>query len=107
MSDLNLTVAIAYTVHSSDSEVRSSDKGVYKDISIANKMAIGSGWWGSNGEVKLLENIFEDEKGRLYQVKFLGYPTNEDEEHKKNLLESIKSKLTDEELNFINKNKIV
>ena len=35
MSDLNLTVAIAYTVHSSDSEVRSSDKGVYKDISIA------------------------------------------------------------------------
>lgn len=106
MADLELNVAVAYTVHSTDSETTSSDKGVYKDVSIANKKSIGAGWYGSNGEVRPLYDIFEDEKGKLYQVKCLGYPTNESEEHKQKLLKSITSKLTDEELEFISKNKI-
>ena len=103
--DLNLKVAVAYTIHVPVDERTSKDIGVYKDVSIANKKSFGAGWYGSNGEVRHLENIFEDDKGILYQVKCLGYPTNESEERKENLLKSIKSKLSEEELDFIFSNK--
>lgn len=97
MSTLTLKKIDAYTVNSSDDEMRSSDKGVYRNSSVAAVRAVKSGWYGSDGTVKNIE-VWEDENGDLYTLKKLGKFTDEAEKYKENLMTSIKSKLTNEEM---------
>jgi hypothetical protein len=101
MSELKLKPINAYTVYSSDDEMRSSNKGVYKDYNIASTKAIGSGWYGSNGEVKSLNDVYEDESGELYTVKHVGKFTDVAEKFREDTLASIKSKLTKAELELL------
>lgn len=101
MSDLKLKPVKAYTVYSSDDEMRSSEKGVYKDYNIASTKAKGSGWYGSNGEVRDKKDVYEDEAGELYQVKKLGKFTDVAEKYKEDTIASIKSKLTKEDLELL------
>lgn len=91
----------AYTVYSSDDERSGSEKGIYKDFGFASKRAIGSGWYGSNGEVLEKKNIYEDETGELYIVKHVGKFNDVEEKIKEDTLASIKSKLSKEELDFL------
>ena len=101
MSELKLKPIKAYTVYSSDDEMRPSNKGVYKDYNIASTKAVGAGWYGSNGEVKDLNDVYEDESGELYTVKHVGNFTDADEKLKEDTLASIKSKLTKAELELL------
>jgi len=101
MSELKLKLVKAYTVYSSDDERHSSNKGVYQDYNIASTKAVGSGWYGSNGEVKDLNDVYEDESGELYTVKHIGKFTDVAEKFKEDTLASIKSKLTKEELELL------
>jgi hypothetical protein len=98
MTNLSLTKVSAYTVNSADSETTSSDKGLYSDLNIATVKAKGAGWYGSNGEARGLLDIWQDEYGDLYQVTPLGKFTDVAEKYKEDLVNSIKSKLTPEEL---------
>jgi hypothetical protein len=98
--ELILKKATAYTVHSSDSDRTSSNKGAYKDFNIATVRAKGSGWYGADGEVKMIE-VWEDKDGNLFTVKPIGKYTDEDEKYREETLKSIKSKLTKEELKLL------
>lgn len=76
MEKLTLIKVSAYTINSSDDEIRSSDKGVYKSQPIAYQKSKKSGWYGSDGTVKMLDNIYEDIDGVLYSVKKIGKYTD-------------------------------
>lgn len=106
MNELKLKPIEAWTVNSSDDERRSSNKGVYRNYSEATKKAPNSGWYGSNGTVEKLKNIFEDENGDLYEVKPLGKSTDDKEKYELKMKQQISSKLTEEEIKFIKENKI-
>lgn len=101
MNKLELTPIDAYTVNSADDEYRSSDKGIYRSLAIAEQFSKGSGWYGSDGTVESKENVFVDPNGILYEVKLIGYFTDEAQQMKKDLMESIKSKLSPEEFEMI------
>lgn len=97
----NLTKVVAYTIHSQDDERTSSNKGVYKDSSIASAKAHKSGWYGTDGDVRQIDDIFQDENGELYNVKYIGQYTDVSEKIKEDTIASIKSKLTDAELKLL------
>lgn len=101
MKDLNLKKVKAYTIYSQDDDIRSSNKGVYKDCNIASLKAVGAGWYGSNGIVKDLENIYEDENGELYEVIKKGKFTDTEEKFREDTILNIKKKLTKSELDLL------
>lgn len=100
---MKLRKITAWTVYSADSDTQSSEKGVYQERSLAEAKSRGSGWYGSNGEVREKTDVWQDlETGELYQVKCLGHFTDLEEARRKRMAESIKSKLTEEEIKFLN-----
>lgn len=99
---LNLNPIQAFTVNSPDDEYRSSDKGIYRTKEIAQSKCKNAGWYGSAGKVEEKDDIYIDENGTLYEVTKLGGFTDEDIRKKNDLIESIKSKLTQEELALLN-----
>ena len=101
MTELKLKPITAYTINSADDERGSSDKGIYRNWEIANAKAPKSGWYGSNGTVETLKNIYEDEDGDVYRVVKFGKSTDDLEAYTKSMSETIKSKLTPEELEFL------
>ena len=92
----------AYTINSADNEYSSSNKGVYKDYNIASTKAKGSGWYGSNGTVEDVTDLYQDVNGVLYKIKLIGKFTDEEEKYRTDTINSIKSKLTKEELELLN-----
>lgn len=101
MSELKLKKVTAYTVNSSDDEWKSSDKGVYKDSRIASTKTKGAGWYGSDGEVREMKDVYEDENGELYTVKHIGKYMDVEEKFREETIASIKTKLTKEELDLL------
>jgi len=99
----NLEKVNAYTVNISVDEYDCKDTGLYNTHAIATEKAKRAGWYGSDGTVKQLENIYVDDEGILYSVNKLGMFTDVKEAKDKELLESIQSKLTPEELEFAKK----
>ncbi len=97
MAELKLKSIRAFTIYSSDDERRGSEKGIYSRYDIAAAKAVGSGWYGSNGEVKEKDDVYEGEDGELYVVKHVGKFTDVSEKFKEDTIASIKSKLTKEE----------
>lgn len=97
---LILTSVTAFTIHSADDEYRSSNKGLYKDLSVANLKAPKSGWYGGDGVVRPMDDIWEDEEGNPYRVTPLVY-TDVLMNKEAQLKASIKSKLNEEELKFL------
>ena len=97
---LNLVKKKAWAIKSSDSEASSSIKGYYKDSSLAHIESKGCGWYGSDGEV-ICVTVYEDEQGKVYSVEDLGKYRDDDEVIKEKTLNSIKEKLTTEELAFL------
>lgn len=100
MEKLILYPIDAYTIYSADNEYTSSEKGLYSSYEVALKKSIGSGWYGSNGEVRKKQNVYQDEVGTLYTAHKIGEFTDIGNKRKDELYASILSKLTDEELNF-------
>jgi hypothetical protein len=98
--ELHLKKTSGYTVNSSDSEYASSDKGLYRNYNYASTKAKGSGWYGADGEVRDVE-VWQDQNGELYSVKHVGKFQDDEEEFRKNVMNSIKSKLTQEELKIL------
>lgn len=103
--NLNLKMVEAYTVHSQDDERRSSDKGIYTTWESANKKTKGSGWWGSDGRV-IEKIVYVDSEGEVYEVKKLGKFTDLSEEYNLKMSEAIKSKLSKEEIEFLNSGRL-
>lgn len=101
MTELKLKPITAYTINSADDERKSSDKGIYRNYSIASQKAPKSGWYGSDGTVETLNGIYEDENGDVYRVTKFGKSTDDLEVYTKSMSETIKSKLTPEELEFL------
>ena len=97
---LQLEAVTAYRVHSSDDEMRSSDKGLYLHLGEAEKAAKGSGWYGSDGAVKTV-TVYRDADGVVYLLEKFGKFTEIAEEEKKKNKESILAKLSAEELKLI------
>ncbi len=98
---LTLKKVTAYTVYSSDDDRSSSEKGSYKDANIAAVKAKGSGWYGSNGEVRVKKDVYEDEEGTLYKVTSIGQFVDVSEDAVQAVINSIKSKLSAEELSLL------
>jgi len=105
MTELKLKPITAYTINSADDERRSSDKGIYRRYQVALDNAPKSGWYGSNGTVETLKDIYEDEHGDVYRVTKFGKSTDDLEEYNQMMREVINSKLTPEELKFLKENK--
>ena len=97
---LTLRPIKAYTVLSSDNERSSSKKGIYSSFATASASAKASGWYGSDGTVLDVE-AYIDSNGEVYTLNKLGKFTDAIEDFKKTTLDSIKSKLTKEELEFL------
>lgn len=97
----HLTKIDAYTVNSSDDEYRSSNKGVYRNYTTAFNKTEGAGWYGAKGEVENIE-VWQDNEGNLYTLKHLGRGfTDEIQKQEEDMLSNIKSKLNNEELEFL------
>lgn len=101
----NLEKVNAYTIRLQVSERETKQVGVYNTYAVASEKAKGAGWYGTDGEVYELENIYVDDNGILYNVKKLGDFTDVKEKKEQTLLESVTAKLTAEEMDFI-KNKL-
>ncbi len=99
--DFKLKPVQAFTLSSDDNEYSSSIKGVFKDYNIAVVKAKGSGWYGSDGEVREAFDIFEDENGNLYRVTQVGDFVDINEKYKEDTIASIKTKLSKEELTLL------
>jgi hypothetical protein len=99
-NELNLVKKKAWAINSSDSEVSSSIKGYYKDSSLAHIESNGCGWFGSDGEV-ICVTVYEDEEGKVYSVEDLGKYRDDEEVVKEKIINSIKEKLTTDELVFL------
>lgn len=96
---LKLEKLTAFAVNSSDDEWKSSIKGYYRQRSVAEVKAVGSGWYGSNGQVVPVD-VYTDGK-ILYRVEIIGMFTDEAAGFHNNLVNSIKSKLTKAELELL------
>lgn len=100
MDKLNLTKVSAWAVEASLDERRSGIKGYYKDRNIASVDAKGAGWYGSDGEA-IPVDLYEDEQGNIYTLKCEGAYKDVDRKYKEEAMESIKAKLTTEELKLL------
>lgn len=90
----------AFAVNSSDDGKSSSIKGYFKDYNVASVKSKGSGWYGADGEVKSVD-VWADGEGNIYDLKPLGKYTDEAEKYRQETMQSIKSKLTKEELELL------
>jgi hypothetical protein len=93
MNKLELTPVKAYTLRVSVDEMRNATKGMYKNYGAALTDCVGAGWYGSNGEVEIVTNAFEDASGKLYTVNCYGLPTDEKKAHEEKLKAGLKIKL--------------
>ena len=100
-TELTLKKVTAYTVYSSDNEWTGSEKGSYKSSDIASVKAKGAGWYGSDGQVRVKKDVYSDEEGNLYNVTKIGKFIDELEKEYQAVINSIKSKLTPEELHLL------
>lgn len=96
-------VTIYYLHDYGDIGMQTVITGPYADYAIAKEKSIKSGWYGGDKVIKE-EEAYQDVDGKLY--KKLGLPLELKEEKKKKLKNSITSKLTPEEIEFIKNNKI-
>lgn len=98
-----LTPVKAFAVYASDDDKSGSIKGYYSTRIIAEIKTKGAGWYGSNGEV--LEKTLYSDGTNIYEVKNLGMFGDVAEKFKEDMTASIKSKLTQAEWDFLNKQK--
>lgn len=103
MNQLVLTETTAYTVRAAINEWQSNTKGIYSAYSAAQIDCKEAGWYGSDGKVETMINIYTDGE-KLYEVKCIGEFTDKAAESKKEMLEKIKAKLTPEEWDFYSQN---
>lgn len=100
-SPILLTPVTAYSNYGSDG-YHDHRVGIYRSLSIAHKDAVEHpNGWGSD-TVKS-ENFFIDEEGNLYEIFSCGRFKDVEREEKEEILDSIKKKLTDVELEFLTK----
>ena len=102
MIQLVLTQVNGYAVRASDDERSSSIKGYYKEYHTASKAAENAGWYGSNGTVEPTQ-LYEDNEGNIYVIKYAGKYTDVAKKEREELISSINSKLTKEELELLKK----
>jgi hypothetical protein len=100
-NELKLKKVRAYKVVISTDERNSEVKGYYKDFNIASIDARKAGWYDSDGKVTTVE-IFEDESGNIYSTESLGKYKDLEKKYHDEILQKIKSKLTPEEIKFLN-----
>jgi hypothetical protein len=100
---LELTKIQAYSVMSEDSERSSSLKGLYTHASNAGHKKKAAGWFGQDGTIQTLD-VFIDKDNRAYEVRYMGTGYFDDDTigQSKLTMEIIKSKLTEEEIKFLN-----
>ncbi len=98
-TELNLRQVPAFEVIASKDEWSSESKGYYRDRAVAEVKAVAAGWYGSNGKVVPTE-LYSDGKD-LYQLTKIGMFTDEANQYHENLVKSIKSKLTESELELL------
>ena len=98
---LNLIKVKAFTIRATVDEWGSENKGMYLDKKTAQAKSFGIGWYGSNGEVIELDNIYEDSEGILYTVECFGKPTEVEADFVKKTRQSIFSKLSADELEYL------
>lgn len=100
-NELILKKTKAYSVYASnDDKGFGSIIGYYQDYNIASVKSKGVGFYGADGEVESVE-VWQDENGNIYSLKPLGKYTDVAEKYKDETLQSIKSKLTKEELELL------
>lgn len=73
--------------------------GYFTDEIAANLAAHKKGYWGNNADVEEI-TLYTDGK-RLYKVEDLGLPTNQEKDYHEKMKNTITSKLTSEELQFL------
>ena len=98
---LTLTKVKGYALTTDNDENRSSIKGYFRNIHIANLKAKGAGWFGSDGSV--VGVMLHTDGKQLYIVNPIGMFLDEEEQMKKDLMESITKKLSIEELEYLTK----
>ena len=99
--ELKLKKVSAYEVIVSTDERSSKTLGYYKDSNIASIDSKKAGWYDLDGEVSSVE-LYEDENGDIYDVESLGKYKDVEKEYREEILAKIRSKLTTEELKFLN-----
>lgn len=99
MEEMKLIKVTAFKVVASIDERQSGIKGYYKDKRIATQDAKGAGFYGSNGTVTAV-NLWTDGTD-IFELNNLGKYTDEDAEYRAKAIDSIKSKLTPEELQLL------
>jgi hypothetical protein len=99
MEQLILTKCTGYEVTASDDEWNSSSKGIFKNAIIANAVAETAGWYDSKGNVNSIV-LYTDGK-QIYKVSEPFQYRDVKEDIERTLKESIMSKLTSAEKEFL------
>lgn len=102
--NLALTKVTAYAVYMPrDRNDEPHVEGYYFSPELAKINAKGVGHWGNDGSVTELQLYIDG--SNLYEVKLLGKFKDVDEVSKKQMVEKIRSKLTEDEWKFLEDNK--
>lgn len=101
-NELSLTKVEAWAIHALIDDRRTGTKGYYKDPAIAAIDAVGAGINGEDGTVDPI-SLYEDTDGDIYYVEQAGNGKYKDVQraNKKVVIDSIKTKLTQEELDVL------
>ena len=104
--EVHLTHVKGFAMISSDNETSHSIKGYYRDHTVASAATQGAGWYGGNGWVEEVDNLYTD-GSRLFVLEPVSNPEYEKEEAilKAAQIEKIKSKLTPNEIELLGLNK--
>lgn len=104
--NLTLTHIKGYAMSSSDDERSSSIKGYFRDFSAASAASKSAGWFGGDGNVNEVENLYTD-GNRLFVVEFASDPEYEKKEKQiiADRIKIIKKKLDPDEIELLGLNK--
>lgn len=100
LESLTLVKTNVYKLTAAIDERSTGVLGYYKSYSKANKASLTAGWYGSEGTVCMV-SMYSDLDSNLYEVRKLGMCSDEQASSEEKLLDSIKSKLSEDELNYL------
>lgn len=106
--ELEIKKTLGYEVTLMSDERNSYKAGCYGSATEADAAAKGSSWYGGNGTVNQIDNLFTDGK-HLYKVELVGTQIDFAKAEKKRIAalhDSILRKLTVDELEYLNHEKL-
>lgn len=91
----------AHSLYLSTSERSGKITGYYKNPSIAEIDGKDAGWYGGDGEVSVVDYVYQDESGNLFELTPLGKFVDVEKKYEDDTKNKIMEKLSPHEIDFL------